>query len=78
MKPDDAALVFADKLMEAADRGVRVRFLLEAIQGMSKMAYRLKLDEKDKVTWHGMIDGRRLWKPRSRKLLLGAGSLHGF
>jgi putative cardiolipin synthase len=31
MKPDDAGLVFADKLLEAADRGVRVRFLLDDI-----------------------------------------------
>ena len=31
MKPDDAGLVFADKLLEAADRGVRVRYLLDDI-----------------------------------------------
>ena len=31
MKPDNAGLVFADKLLEAADRGVRVRFLLDDI-----------------------------------------------
>jgi len=31
MKPDDAGLVFGGKLLEAADRGVRVRFLLDDI-----------------------------------------------
>lgn len=31
MKPDYAGLVFVEKLMEAADRGVRVRFLLDDI-----------------------------------------------
>lgn len=31
MKPDNAGLVFAGKLLEAADRGVRVRFLLDDI-----------------------------------------------
>ena len=31
MKPDFAGIVFAKKLMEAADRGVRVRFLLDDI-----------------------------------------------
>jgi len=31
MKPDEAGLVFSGKLMEAADRGVRVRFLLDDI-----------------------------------------------
>jgi putative cardiolipin synthase len=31
MKPDNAGLVFASKLLEAADRGVRVRFLLDDI-----------------------------------------------
>ncbi len=31
MKPDDAGLVFSQKLLEAADRGVRVRFLLDDI-----------------------------------------------
>ncbi|MDH4047246.1 MAG: phospholipase D family protein [Gammaproteobacteria bacterium] len=31
MKPDAAGLVFAGKLMQAADRGVRVRFLLDDI-----------------------------------------------
>ena len=31
MKPDKAGLVFSGKLMEAADRGVRVRFLLDDI-----------------------------------------------
>ncbi len=31
MKPDAAGLVFSGKLMEAADRGVRVRFLLDDI-----------------------------------------------
>jgi len=31
MKPDYAGLVFAAKLMEAADRGVRVRFLLDDV-----------------------------------------------
>ncbi len=31
MKPDSAGLVFADSLLEAADRGVRVRFLLDDI-----------------------------------------------
>jgi putative cardiolipin synthase len=31
MKPDDAGLVFAHTIMEAADRGVRVRFLLDDI-----------------------------------------------
>jgi putative cardiolipin synthase len=31
MKPDTAGLVFSGKLMEAADRGVRVRFLLDDI-----------------------------------------------
>jgi putative cardiolipin synthase len=31
MKPDNAGLVFTDKLLEAADRGVRVRLLLDDI-----------------------------------------------
>ncbi len=31
MKPDNAGLVFAAKLLEAADRGVRVRLLLDDI-----------------------------------------------
>lgn len=31
MKPDHAGLVFIDRLMDAADRGVRVRFLLDDI-----------------------------------------------
>jgi putative cardiolipin synthase len=31
MKPDSAGLVFASKLMQAADRGVRVRFLLDDV-----------------------------------------------
>jgi len=31
MKPDNAGLVFADKLLEAADRGVRVRLLLDDV-----------------------------------------------
>ena len=31
MKPDDAGLVFAGRMLEAADRGVRVRFLLDDI-----------------------------------------------
>jgi len=31
MKPDDAGLVFAHTMIEAADRGVRVRFLLDDI-----------------------------------------------
>jgi putative cardiolipin synthase len=31
MKPDEAGLVFAAKLMKAADRGIRVRFLLDDI-----------------------------------------------
>ena len=31
MKSDDAGLVFAGNLLEAADRGVRVRFLLDDI-----------------------------------------------
>ena len=31
MKPDNAGLVFGGKLLEAADRGVRVRFLLDDI-----------------------------------------------
>ena len=31
MKPDYAGLVFASKLLEAADRGVRVRFLLDDV-----------------------------------------------
>ena len=31
MKPDDAGMVFAARLLEAADRGVRVRFLLDDI-----------------------------------------------
>jgi putative cardiolipin synthase len=31
MKPDDAGFVFGGKLLEAADRGVRVRFLLDDI-----------------------------------------------
>ena len=31
MKPDEAGLVFAAKLLEAADRGIRVRFLLDDI-----------------------------------------------
>ena len=31
MKPDDAGRIFAGKMLEAADRGVRVRFLLDDI-----------------------------------------------
>jgi len=31
MKPDEAGLVFAAELMKAADRGIRVRFLLDDI-----------------------------------------------
>ena len=31
MKPDDAGLVFTDKLLEAAERGVRVRLLMDDI-----------------------------------------------
>lgn len=31
MKPDDAGLVFAAEMMKAADRGVRVRFLLDDV-----------------------------------------------
>ena len=31
MKPDNAGLVFTDKLMEAANRGVRVRLLLDDV-----------------------------------------------
>jgi putative cardiolipin synthase len=31
MKPDNAGLVFAGKLLEAADRGVRVRLLLDDV-----------------------------------------------
>ncbi len=31
MKPDEAGLVFTDKLLEAADRGVRVRLLLDDV-----------------------------------------------
>lgn len=31
MKPDNAGLVFTDKLLEAADRGVRVRLLLDDV-----------------------------------------------
>jgi putative cardiolipin synthase len=31
MKPDDAGLVFAAEMLEAADRGVRIRFLLDDI-----------------------------------------------
>ena len=31
MKPDNAGLVFTDELMEAADRGVRVRLLLDDV-----------------------------------------------
>ena len=45
MKPDDAGLVFSAKLLEAADRGVRVRLLLDDIFTTVDDIYLATLDD---------------------------------
>jgi putative cardiolipin synthase len=49
MKPDDAGFVVADKLSQAADRGVRVRFLLDDIFTTVKDESLLALDDHPNI-----------------------------
>ena len=60
MKPDDAGLVFAHTMMEAADRGVRVRFLIDDIFTTVKDRALIYLNE------HPNIEVR-VFNPISRK-----------
>jgi putative cardiolipin synthase len=60
MKPDHAGLVFASEMMKAADRGVRVRFLLDDIFTTMDDVYLALLDA------HPNIEVR-LFNPVSRK-----------
>jgi putative cardiolipin synthase len=60
MKPDDAGLVFAAKLKQAADRGVRVRFLLDDIFTSVDDEVLILLDEHPNVEL-------RIFNPISRK-----------
>jgi len=60
MKSDTAGLIFAGKLLEAADRGVRVRFLLDDLYTTVEDRILLLLDQ------HANID-MRLFNPISRK-----------
>jgi putative cardiolipin synthase len=49
MKPDAAGLVFAAKLLQAADRGVRVRFLLDDVFTTVKDESLMVLDEHPNI-----------------------------
>jgi putative cardiolipin synthase len=60
MKPDSAGLVFSAKLMQAADRGVRVRFLLDDIFTSVDDEVLILLDEHPNVEL-------RIFNPISRK-----------
>jgi len=60
MKPDDAGLVFAAKLKQAADRGVRVRFLLDDIFTSVDDEVLILLDEHPNIEL-------RIFNPISRK-----------
>ncbi|MGB5627322.1 MAG: phospholipase D family protein [Woeseiaceae bacterium] len=60
MKPDAAGLVFSAKLMQAADRGVRVRFLLDDIFTSVDDEVLMLLDEHPNVEL-------RIFNPISRK-----------
>ncbi|MFW2405959.1 MAG: phospholipase D family protein [Gammaproteobacteria bacterium] len=60
MKPDNAGMVFAAKLMESADRGVRVRFLLDDIFTTVDDLYLAIVNEHPNVEL-------RIFNPISRK-----------
>jgi putative cardiolipin synthase len=60
MKPDDAGLVFAERMLAAADRGVRVRFLLDDVFTTVKDNALILMDE------HPNIEVR-IFNPVSRK-----------
>jgi putative cardiolipin synthase len=60
MKPDYAGLVFAEKLMQAADRGVRVRFLLDDIFTTADDRALILLNENPNIEM-------RLFNPIARK-----------
>ena len=60
MKPDAAGLVFSGKLLEAADRGVRVRFLLDDIFSTVDDSALIALNE------HSNIE-LRIFNPIARK-----------
>ena len=60
MKPDNAGLVFAAKLLEAADRGVKVRFLLDDIFTTVEDADLAMLDNHPNIEM-------RIFNPISRK-----------
>ena len=60
MKPDEAGLVFAAKLIKAADRGVRVRFLLDDIFTTVDDTGLATLDEHPNIEL-------RIFNPISRK-----------
>ena len=60
MKPDDAGLVFAHTMMEAAERGVRVRFLIDDIFTTVKDRALIYLNEHPNVEV-------RVFNPISRK-----------
>ena len=71
MKPDDAGMVFASRLLEAADRGVRVRFLLDDIFTTVKDSSLAALDA------HPNIEVR-VFNPIARKGIYGFNYLGHF
>jgi putative cardiolipin synthase len=71
MKPDNAGLVFTDKLLEAADRGVRVRLLLDDIFTTVDDAYFSFMDAHPNVEV-------RIFNPISRKGLFAFNYLGHF
>lgn len=60
MKPDSAGLVFSDQLLKAADRGVRVRFLLDDIFTTVDDRWLVLLNEHPNIEM-------RLFNPIARK-----------
>ena len=71
MKPDHAGLVFTDKLLEAADRGVRVRLLLDDIFTTVNDAYFSFMDAHPNIQV-------RIFNPISRKGLFALNYLGHF
>lgn len=64
MKPDDAGLVFANTMIEAADRGVRVRFLLDNLFTTVDDRALIYLNELPNIEL-------RIFNPVARKGILG-------
>lgn len=71
MKPDDAGLVLATKLVEAAERGVRVRLLLDDVFTTVKDGALALLDEYENIEV-------RIFNPVSRRGLYGLNYVGNF